>query len=413
MKVIHIVAGNLDGGAARGAYWLHQGLLNQGVNSTILTDSEITFGDETVESTTKSKKDKLLRIVRENIDYLFTLPYRNRTRDLFSSGLFGINIEPFIKDADIVHLHWVNNGFFKINQLKKIEQPVVWTIRDMWPVTGGCHFAEALNCDYYKTGCRKCKLLGSKRKTDFSTYIFNRKKKSYSTNIHPVGISNWMTEKVEESFLFRSIEAKTIFNNIDTQTFFPVKKQVAKEILHLETKKKIVLCGATCVNLTYKGFNKFLDSLKFLNSENYLLVFFGKLDHNDVKETGYEYRNFGFLHDNVSLRLLYSAADAFVASSIMEPFGKTLGEAMACETPVVCFDATGPKDIVDHKQNGYNAKPFSSEDLATGIKWVLENNADNKLGKAAREKVFRCFSEEVVAKQYVELYKSLLNESTT
>ncbi|HYQ56399.1 MAG TPA: glycosyltransferase, partial [Draconibacterium sp.] len=110
--------------------------------------------------------------------------------------------------------------------------------------------------------------------------------------------------------------------------------------------------------------------------------------------------------------ILYSAADVFVAPSIMEPFGKTLGEAMACETPVVCFDATGPKDIVDHKENGYKAKAFNPEELGEGIKWVAQNNKGNHLGKAGREKVVREFSSEVVAQKYIHLYDSVLNERT-
>jgi len=96
----------------------------------------------------------------------------------------------------------------------------------------------------------------------------------------------------------------------------------------------------------------------------------------------------------------------------MDAFGKTLAEAMACETPVVCFDATGPKYIVDHKVNGYKAKPFDIRDLANGIDWVLNLNEKEYtyLCKNAREKVLREFDSRVIAKKYIELYKEVLNE---
>ncbi len=412
MKVLHIIAGNLDGGAARGAYWLHQGLLKKGIESYVLTDSEITFGDHRIISTTQTKKKKLIRIIRENLDFILTLPYRNKKNDLFSSGYFGVNLNkiPIVWEVDLIHLHWINSGFINIKQLKSIPVPLVWTIRDMWPLTGGCHVAEALHCDYYKTGCGKCKLLGSKRKNDLSFRIFRRKQKVYSGNIFPVGISNWMFDRIKDSLLFRDRPVFKIPNNIQTCIFSPIEKKIARNILRLETKKKIILCGATSFKLSHKGFDKFIEALKNLNPNDYFLMFFGKLEGRIFDDSGFEYRSLGFLSDNISLQLLYSSADVFVAPSTMESFGKTIGEAMACETPVVCFDATGPKDIVDHKENGYKAKPFDPEDLANGIKWVIQNNTSNKLGKAARKKVEREFSSEVIASQYVELYKTLLKD---
>jgi len=130
------------------------------------------------------------------------------------------------------------------------------------------------------------------------------------------------------------------------------------------------------------------------------LVFFGNLDSKIINNLGFEYKNFGFLYDLVSLNLVYNSADIFVAPSLMDAFGKTLAEAMSCKTPVVCFDATGPKDIVDHKVNGYKAKPFEPQDLANGIEWILNLDSKdyNKLCDNAREKVLKEFDSRVVLK---------------
>lgn len=133
------------------------------------------------------------------------------------------------------------------------------------------------------------------------------------------------------------------------------------------------------------------------------------MDVNIVNKAGFEYKGLGFLHDTVSLRLAYSASDVFVAPSLMDAFGKTLAESMCCHTPVVCFDATGPKDIVNHKLNGYLAKPFDTSDLATGINWVLsDENRHKELCVKAREKAVACFDIEKVAGQYAELYREIL-----
>jgi len=122
------------------------------------------------------------------------------------------------------------------------------------------------------------------------------------------------------------------------------------------------------------------------------------------------YKTLGYLKDNISLRLAYSSADVFVAPSYEESFGKTLAEAMACGTPVVAFNATGPMDIVDHKKNGYMARPFESSDLAEGIQWVLENDSRRReLSDCAVEKVKSSFTKESQAIEYVKLYETILN----
>jgi len=177
----------------------------------------------------------------------------------------------------------------------------------------------------------------------------------------------------------------------------------------IKTDKKIILAGAQSLKGFYKGFDKFIEAINLLDKDKYFLCFFGNLDKSVAESLEFEYKNFGFLHDTVSLRVLYSASDVFVAPSIMEAFGKTLAEAMACNTPVVCFDATGPKDIVDHKINGYKAIPFESRDLANGIEWILNNKNHNELCQNAREKVLREFDSVVVAKKYIKLYEEIMS----
>ncbi|MCK5505866.1 MAG: glycosyltransferase, partial [Thermodesulfovibrionia bacterium] len=151
-----------------------------------------------------------------------------------------------------------------------------------------------------------------------------------------------------------------------------------------------------------------LDAIKRFHPDEIFLAFFGDLDENFVHPLGFEYKSFGFLSDNISLRLLYSASDIFIAPSLMDAFGKTLIEAMACGTPVVCFDATGPKDIVTDKVDGYKAKPFEADDLANGIKWILNNEHYNKICEMARKKVVDEFDNKVVAQKYIALYKEVI-----
>lgn len=139
-----------------------------------------------------------------------------------------------------------------------------------------------------------------------------------------------------------------------------------------------------------------IESTKINDREVSLEMF----DQQLVSKLGFSFSTFGFLHDAISLRLAYSVADVFVAPSIMEAFGKTLAEAMACGTPVVCFDATRPRDIVDHMVNGYRAIPFESEDLARGIEWICQNQYI-EMANSARNKTVLFFDNNVIANQYI------------
>jgi glycosyltransferase involved in cell wall biosynthesis len=411
MKILHIVAGDLTGGAARGAYWLHLGLLELGVDSKIFTNSKTLFDDNAIISVNKTKKDKFLNLLRMNIDPCITSCYPKRKKVIFSTGLFGVNFTKtqYYKEADIIHLHWICGGFVNIKHLKKINKPIVWTLRDMWPMTGGCHFS--MDCTNYETGCGNCLQLNSNTKYDLSKYILKRKINNLPKNIHIVGISNWMSDQARTSKLFNSSPVSTIFNNINTKEFFPTSKKNARTIVNIQTDKKVVLVGAAYINDYYKGFSKYLEALAFLDRSKYFLCFFGNLNKKILQNIEFDYYCFGFLTDNVSLRLVYNCADVFVAPSVMEAFGKTLVESMACGTPVVCFDATGPKDIVSHKIDGYKAKPFDSEDLARGIEWVLYEANYNELCKNAREKAVCQFDSVKIAKEYIDLYRCLLGNT--
>ena len=408
MKVLHIVSGELNGGAARGAYWLHRGLRKIGVDSYILTNSFDTLDDPEVLTTANSKKNKVMELIRGQLDAAPSWLYRNRKQVIFSTGFFG---KDFTKTeayqrADIIHLHWINAGFVNMRHFKKIKKPMVWTMRDMWPMTGGCHYA--MECKGYETGCGCCPQLGSNNRFDLSWYILKRKKRYYSKKIKLVAISRWLAECAKRSDLFRGFDVSVIHNAVDTKEFFAIEREVARDLLGLPKDKKIVLAGATNMHQKYKGFGKFQDAIRYFDKKH-LFLFFGEVNRGELENLDIDFHSLGFLRDTISLRLAYSAADVFVVPSIQEAFGKTLVEAMACGTPVVAFDATGPKDIVEHKRTGYLAQPFDSEDLAKGIAWVIEDEARwQALSHQARQKVEDEFAIESVAQRYAELYKEIL-----
>jgi glycosyltransferase involved in cell wall biosynthesis len=411
MKILHLVAGELNGGAGRGAYWLHQGLRDLGVESTILTNAKEDIRDESVITLINSAFGKLKFSILYRLGQLPLQVYRKRQPSIFSTGFSGVDITRHAAyvTADLVHLHWVN-GLVRTSSLRNINKPVVWTLRDMWPFTGGCHYS--LGCDRFTDSCGRCPQLESRRDHDLTRYVLRHKKSSLPKNICIVGISQWMSECARRSALFRSRRVTTISNNIDTQQFFPVSKKFARQALGLDDNKKIVLAGAQDVASVYKGFDLFLEATKHLPKEDVQVVLCN-VDSGVKESFNVPSTSLGYLSDPLKLRLAYSAADVFVAPSRVDAFGKTIVEAMSCGTPAVCFNATGPKDIVKHKETGYLAEPFNAQDILQGIQWVLNlpSDAYAESCRAARLRAQHLFDSRVIAKAYMALYQDMLKSA--
>ena len=401
---MHIIGGNLNGGAARGAYLLHRELLNQGIKSEIITDSEYHI-----------KEDKYIWYIKKNLlqsDKALLNLYPKHLNQIFSSGLFGCDITKFeaYKEADIIHLHWINNNFLDLSCLTKISKPIIWTLRDMWSMTGGCHYS--MDCTLFYTFCQNCPVLNSNHGHDLSSFIMQKKIECYSNNnIVFIGVSPWLSQETKKSFLLKQYQIKTIYNGVDPSVFYPVDKRDARVNIGVDTKKKIITVVSQKIDTFYKGFDLFTQAVNLLDASKYFICFVGNIDINNVRAqlANFEIKFFGYIDDDNILKNIYNASDVFVAPSKMEAFGKTLVESMFCATPVVCFDASGPAALVQHKITGYKACPFSVEDLAEGIEWVCFYANYKKLSKKTLEVSNDLFSIKKITEQYVNQYRDVLS----
>jgi glycosyltransferase involved in cell wall biosynthesis len=408
MKILIVNTSDIQGGAARAAYRLHKALLNEGIDSQMLVQNKVSDDYTVLSSSTKIAKG--FAKIKPILNSLPTKFYPHKTKTLFSPSWL-----PFSKiinqinkiNPDIVHLHWVCGGMLKIEDLAKIKPPIVWSLHDMWAFTGGCHYDE--ECGRYQENCGYCKVLGSNKENDLSSHILKRKDRSFKRDdLIIIGLSQWLTNIAKKSYLFKNKRIINLPNPIDTNLFKPFDK--ARQLWNLPENKKLILFGAMgATSDPRKGYQELTRALLKLQIKNIELVVFGSSEPKEKLDFNFKTHYTGHLYDDVSLITLYSACDVMVVPSLQEAFGQTASESMSCGTPVVAFGATGLLDIVDHKQNGYLAQPYDSNDLARGIEWVLEDEQRYKqLCFAAREKVIEKFDFEKVAKQYVDLYQSLL-----
>ncbi|AKG21136.1 glycosyltransferase family 4 protein [Calothrix sp. 336/3] len=409
MKALLINTYDLNGGAARAAYRLHKGLQHIGANSQMLVQEK-----SSDEKSILAPEINLLQGIakaRITLDSLPLKAYNQRKKNIFSLQWLPDDINHQINKIkpDIINLHWINSGLIQIETIAKFRQPVFWTLHDMWAFTGGCHYSG--DCNLYQTSCNSCPELNSPHTNDLSSWVWQRKAKAWNNlSLTIISPSNWLAKCVSSSSLLKNMRVEVIPNGIDIQKYQPIKKQFAREILNLPQDRQLILFGSLeATNSQRKGFHLLQPALHQINQSSWKdkidLVVFGASKPQNPPDFGLPIHYLGSFNDNVSLSLVYSAADVFVLPSVEDNLPNTIMEALSCGTPCAAFDIGGIGDMIEHEQNGYLASPYNTHDLAAGIIWILENQErSKKLSVNARETIEKKFTIEIQANRYLSLF---------
>lgn len=308
-------------------------------------------------------------------------------------------------DADVAHLHWVNIDMMSVEDIGHIKKPIVWTLHDMWAFCGAEHVTDDVR---WRDGYSSTNRPDHESGFDLNRWVWQRKRKAWRHPMHIVTPSAWLAECAKQSVLMRDWPVSVIPNTIDTEAWRPVEKSLARSLIGLPLSPPLLLFGTFGANSApHKGFDLLQLALQRLRGEleGLQLVVIGQCAPREPADLGFPVHYVGHLHDDLSLRVLYSAADVVVVPSRKEAFGQSASEALACGTPVVAFGATGLLDVVHHQQTGYLAKAFDANDLAQGIQWVLDDpERYARLGAQAREDAVARFSYQKVARQYMDVY---------
>ena len=412
MKVLHINKSDANSGAARAAYRLHRSLIDRGVNSQMLVLNKL--GDDPTVIGARSKLGRGWGKTRPILDMLPLELYRQRERVSYSLQWLPSKIHQVVEsyNPDLINLHWIG-GYFPVETLPKFKRPLVWTLHDMWAFTGGCHYSN--ECNRYQQACGRCPILKSDRDWDLSRWLWRRKTTAWQNiDLAIVTPSKWLADCARSSSLFRKQSIKVIPNGVDPRRYHPIDRQQARDLLGLPQNKQIILFGALSpTSDRRKGFHLLLPVLQklkqYITSDRIELVVFGSSQPSNPVDFGFKTHYIGKLYDDLSLAIVYGAADVFVAPSVQDNLPNTVVEALACGTPCAAFAIGGMPDLIDREQNGYLATAFNFDDLAKGITWIL---ADRKrwqsLSLAAVSKTSQEFTVEQQSERYYELYQQIL-----
>ncbi len=409
MKIIHLSYSDLIGGADRAAYRIHLSLLKEGIYSRMWVNQTLA-GDDTVEGP-NNKLEILSNKLRLFISHHVLNRFFNTKKNTLNS--YSILKSKLVKkinnsDADIVHLHWIQNEMLSIKDISQIKKPIIWTFHDMWPFCGAEHYTDNHR---WREGYHISNKPKNESKLDLNLWTWKRKKKYWNSPIQIITPSKWLANCARISSLMYNWPVSRIAYPINTDFWRPVDRKISRDKLNLSHKPFLILFGGD-INDPRKGFDLLIKVLKnkklYLNAEKIELVIFGCNDQKLFSDLGFTIHYTSHIKDSLTLKALYSAADVLIFPSRQDNLPNTVIEAQVCGTPVVAFNIGGLSDIIEHKKTGYLAEAFNIEDLANGILWVVNHIEIRKLRKNTREKAVLKFNEKKIAQNYLNVYKSLL-----
>lgn len=400
IKSLHISYSKFSGAGHAAARFYEYFVVNNGPSEFISYDN-------------LSYWPRLFAIIRQRLD---KIPFRRYTKNIWqdfsTQWLSNKDLVSIInnRNPDIVHLHWICFGMLSINDLMKIEKPIVWTMHDMWPFTGGCHYAG--QCLKYQQRCGACPQLDSIKGKDLSRWVWERKDKAWENlNISFIAPSHWLARQAEVSSLLKDKKITVIHNGIDTQTYHPQPCIEARKRFNLPQDKKIILAGALNFSDARKGVDLLLDALKISKPSDVALAVFGDGQKEIFHDSPCGVHVLGRLNNDQDMMAAYNAADVAVFSSREDNLPNTVLESLSCGTPVVAFNIGGIPEMIRHQENGYLARALDAADLAHGVDWVLSLDKDfyKKLSQNARQMALEEFNIEKQAAQYLQFYDKVLS----
>ena len=433
MNILHVNASDISGGAARAAYRIHRSLVEHGAVHGLISQMRVISqlsGDPTVISGPPTGQSPIWRRLQPRLAMQARRGFRTGNPTLHSiawpsTGL-GTELQQRQRQGqiDLVHLHWLGDGTLSIEEIGRLPMPLVWTLHDQWAFCGGEHYTSppqpsetASSDERFGDGYSPANRHAHEAGPDLYRRTWLRKRRAWRKPIHIVCPSQWLADCARCSILMGDWPITVIPYPIDLNVWAPCDQAQARALLGLLADRPLVLFGAVGGSADpRKGADLLLEALQRLRSqvvgtplEQLELVVFGQSRPAQPPDLGFPIHYSGQLHDDLTLRLLYAAADVFVIPSRQDNLPNTGLEAHACGTPVVAFATGGLVDIVDDRVTGALAEPFDPLSLAAAIRWVLEDpQRRRQLGIAARKRAEYLWDPVCITALYSHVYEQAL-----
>jgi len=417
MRVVHI-ATSMYGGAGRAAYRIHEAILKNGVSSAFLSFESKYFKEWNEElirlnslrrlSIFQREKNRIEFRLRKHFglefntvkrmerEFIILRPKLNSEIASLPFSNYDVLDIPIVRNADIIHLHWVAGILDYPKFLKNNKKPVLWTLHDMNPFQGIFHYKDDEKRNVILAGKFDRKIYAIKEKA-----IHNRK-----TNLAIVSPSHWLLNEALNSDLFHDIQGNCIQYPLNTMVFSPNINSKFRFENKIPENNTVLLFVAERVSNHRKGLDLLIEALKSITQFQITLLVLG--DSDDICLKGIDFRKLGSIKDNEKLAYYYSNSDAFILPSREDNLPNVMLEALACGTPVIGFSIGGLTKHITEFETGLLAKSLDSDSLKT----IIESFCANKERfdrKEIRNYAKKQFDEKLIAEKYIKVYSELLN----
>ena len=418
MKVLIVNTSHAAGGAAVAARRLMDALRQNGAEASMLVRDDGFLGR--------------WHFLWERLVLFVRLGFRREHLFDIDAGISGMDItcRREFREADVIHLHWVNQGMLSLRGLRKIirsGKPVVWTMHDAWASTAICHLT--LGCRQFISQCRQCHYLahtpnpsprrggegGSPFNNRWLNRIWRRKQRLLrDSGITFVACSRWLENESKASAMLRGQHIVSIPNPIDTRVFRPGSREDSRREEGLPQDRRLVLFVCQRITNAYKGMDYLIEACRQLDTAHpemkyeVSVVLLGSHADEVASLLPFPAIAPGYVSDEQRMARLYRAADVFVLPSLSENLPNTIMEAMACGVPCLGFRVGGIPEEIDHLRTGYVARYRDAADLARGLHWLLYEADRESMVRDCVRKVEQCYSQAAVAVKYTEVYQQAM-----
>jgi len=422
LKVAHVSTSVAHGGAAIAAARLHRALLAQGVDSTMVFryGPPTTLHGAIVES---AQTDQAMWMIAEAVQQSYVDANRSAlSNTLFTLDYIGIPIHshPVLAGVDVVNLHWTSlfQSVESLSGLLRTDIPVVWTMHDMWPFTGGCHYAAG--CEGFTTTCSRCPQLGGDPARAAEARLRD-KIRAFATarRLVVVSPSAWLAEQARRSAVFCSTRIEVIPNSVDPAIFKPLSRDALRSRFGIPRDAVCIAFGSVDRAERRKGFVELLAALSSLKNllsssgaaaanPNIRLLSFGKPSEGE-NDWCFPLHDMKELSGDPAMAEAYACADIFLIPSLEDNLPNTVLEAMSCGVPVAGFATGGIAEAVISEETGLLAKTGDYQELARNLfRLVCDADLRRRLGAAGRTRTKRLYSPSTQAQAYIDLYHELV-----
>ncbi len=416
IRVLHL-SGTTIGGAFSSAQRLHNALNgdNRFISKHLIFTGEINE-DEFTKIWGRSFVKKIFAFALHALDKLdFTrFEASKKMRFRYSHAKVGMDISkhPWVKEADIIHFHWIHKGFLSFTSLEallKEKKKFFWTLHDLWAITGGCYYNW--DCENYINGCGNCYYLKNPNSNDLSVSVFQKKMDLWGKgNIKFIAPSKWIMNSALKSPIIEDPQGiQNIPYTIDSKFFKPLttdNRKTIRQDYHFTDDDFVILFSAAILTNPAKGFHLFLELAKLILGKTTSCVKFLILGDPKGNEYNLDHSHFvGFVSDLDKIRESYQIADLYAITSTQDNFPNTIMESLSCGTPVAGFKIGGVQEMIDDGENGFVDLPDNLNQLASRIAEFIEIGDKISYSKNARQKALSCFDAEVVVGKHFEYYQ--------